>query len=83
MKKALAEDLDSIVLDFRDRLNVKRDNTASFRSVKQQFESCTEQQPDKLAPMNDCQQPFRTFVCPSVDPLRTSDSYDKIGRAHV
>lgn len=79
MKQAFAEDLDSIVLDFRDRLKVKKDTTASFNdfsSTEQQLESCVEQRAAKLAPLHETHHTLRTFICPTADPLRTSDSYD-------
>ena len=78
MKQAFAEDIDSIVLDFRDRLKVKKDTTgaASFNSTEQQLEDCVEQRSAKLVPLNETHPTLRTFICPTADPLRTSDSYD-------
>lgn len=74
IKKALADDIDSIVFDFRDRLKVRKETPASCspQPTQQQLDARAEQP----ASVHEAHPSLRTFICPTADPLRTSGSYD-------
>lgn len=72
INKTLNEDLDNVIFDFRERLKVKKDSqTPQQQSLNEESQAVVTKQDITETPLN-------TFMCPTCDPFRTSQSYDTL-----
>jgi hypothetical protein len=74
LKKGLNDDLDNVIFDFRERLKVKKDP----QTLSSQQQSLCEDTQGVVTKQEITETPLNTFMCPTCDPFRTSQSYDKV-----
>ena len=67
VKKTFPSDVDSVIVDFRERLKVKTETTEEMNCAE--MSGCELSASDEETECN-----IRAFICPTADPLRTSSS---------
>lgn len=75
LNKSLNDDLDNVIFDFRERLKVKKDSQATLLPQQQ---SLGEDSQAVVTKQDITETPLNTFMCPTCDPFRTSQSYDTL-----
>ncbi len=65
-KKSINDDLDNVIFDFRELLKVKKEPPQ---------QQCMD---DDSKNQDYTEKPLQTLLCPTCDPFRTSESYEKV-----
>jgi len=67
LEKSINDDLDNVIFDFRERLKVKKEP---------QQQQCID---ERISTNQEyTEKPLKTLLCPTCDPFRSSESYERV-----